>query len=247
MSNTTAEIGADLAPEGELRAAINLGNPVLAQGTPVAPAGVTVDIAREIAARLDVAARLSCFDAARKCFEAMTSGAADICFLAIEPARAVDVAFTAPYVLIEGVYAVPKDAPFVAAADVDRDGVRIGVKDGSAYDLYLTRTLRHARVVRGADTVEVFRAGGLEVVAGIRQPMTAYVEAHPDLRLIEDGFMQIRQAVGTTVAKRLETLQFLSDLVEELKADGFVANSLRRSKQDESLVAPPTFPKPGRC
>src|SRR5690349_22702815 len=97
-------VATDLAPTGILRASINLGNPVLARGTPDDPAGVTVDIAREVAARLDLPVEFVCFDAARKSFEAMTTGRADICFLAIEPAREAEVAFTEPYVVIEGVF-----------------------------------------------------------------------------------------------------------------------------------------------
>ncbi|MDG4861043.1 transporter substrate-binding domain-containing protein [Streptomyces sp. T-3] len=238
MTLTTAAISKDLAPTGTLRASINLGNPVLAQGTPAEPAGVTVDIAREIGARLAVPVELICFDAARKSYEAMAEGRADLCFLAVEPAREAEVAFTAPYVVIEGVYAVPADSDLTTALDADRAGVRIGVKRGSAYDLFLSRTLRQASVVRGAEGVEVFRAEGLEVAAGIRQPMTEYVAAHPELRLIEDRFMQIRQAVGTTRDRRPETVRFLRDVVEELKADGFVAGALRRSGQDVALVAP---------
>lgn len=111
MEITTASVVEDLAPAGALRASINLGNPVLAQGTPAEPRGVTVDIAREIGRRLGVPVELLCFDAARTSFEAMASGAADICFLAVEPAREAEVAFTAPYVVIEGVYAVPVGSP----------------------------------------------------------------------------------------------------------------------------------------
>src|SRR5262245_2066272 len=136
----TADVAADLAPKGVLRASINLGNPVLAQGTPTAPSGITVDIARQIGARLDVPVEFVCFDAARKSYEAVMAGDADLCFLAIEPAREADLAFTAPYVVIEGVFVVPQDSPITTVADVDRSGVRVGVKRGSAYDLYLTRT-----------------------------------------------------------------------------------------------------------
>jgi polar amino acid transport system substrate-binding protein len=239
MTSVTAGTAGDLAPTGALRAAINLGNPVLAHGTPAAPGGVTVDLAREIGARLAVPVELACFDAARKSYQAMADGQADLCFLAIEPARAAEVAFTAPYVLIEGVYAVPRDSSLRTVADVDRPGVRVGVKRGSAYDLYLTRTLREATVVRGDDGTEAFRAGGLEVAAGIRQPLTAYVDAHPELRLIDERFMQIRQAVGTTPHRRPETVAFLRGVVEELKANGFVAASLRRAGQSPDLVAPP--------
>ena len=234
----TTAIARDLAPTGTLRASINLGNPVLAQGTPEAPGGVTVDIAREVAGRLGLPLELLCFDAARKSFEAMAEGRADICFLAIEPAREAEVAFTAPYVVIEGVYIVPAYSPLTKVADVDSPGVRIGVKEGSAYDLFLTRTLEHATVVRGEEGVDEFLAQGLEAGAGIRQPVMAYAEGNPDVRVIDERFMQIRQAVGTTVTRAAETVTFLRDLVEELKASGFIAESLRRSGQSGAAVAP---------
>jgi polar amino acid transport system substrate-binding protein len=239
MVNVSAEVVKDLAADGVLRASINLGNPVLAQGTPEEPAGVTVDIAREIAARLGVSLELICFDAARKSFEAMTSGRADICFLAIDPAREAEVAFTAPYVVIEGVYAVPVDSPLTTVDEVDAEGIRIGVKRGSAYDLYLSRTLQHATVVRGEEGTTAFREGALEAAAGIRQPITDYVAANPDLRLIEDRFMQIQQAVGTPKSRTPETVHFLHTLIEELKSSGSIANSLTRSHRPDAMVAPP--------
>lgn len=234
-------IAADLAPTGTLRASINLGNPVLAQGTPDEPAGVTVDLAREVAARLGVPVEFRCFDAARKSFEAMTGGLADLCFLAIDPARESEVAFTAPYVVIEGVYVVPDGSPIRTAAEVDSDGVRVGVKRGSAYDLFLTRELAHATVVRGDEGVQVFAEEKLEAGAGIRQPVTEFAAAHPGHRVVEDAFMQIRQALGTTRTRRPETVRFLRDLVEELKASGFVAESLRRSNRLDATVAPPAL------
>jgi polar amino acid transport system substrate-binding protein len=232
-------VRADLAPSGVLRASINLGNPVLAQGTPEEPAGVTVDIAREIARRLEVPLELVCFDAARKSFEALTTGQADICFLAIEPARADEVAFTAPYVIIEGVYAVRRESGLAGVADVDRDGVRVGVKRGSAYDLYLTRTLQHATIVRGDEGVEVFLAEGLEAAAGIRQPISQFVAGNPEFRVIDERFMESRQAVGTTKTRHPDTVAYLHSLVEDLKAGGFVADSLIRSHQPDAAVAPP--------
>jgi polar amino acid transport system substrate-binding protein len=121
---------------------------------------------------------------------------------------------------------------------VDSPGVRIGVKQGSAYDLYLTRTLQHATVVRGTDGTDAFRAESLEAAAGIRQPITAFVAAHDDVRLINERFMQIQQAVGTTKDRQPETVQFLSELVEDLKASGFVAESLKRAGQSDATVAP---------
>ena len=238
MSAETAAVAANLAPGGTLRAAVNLGNPVLAQGTAAAPTGVAVDIAREIGTRLGLPVEFACFDAARDSFAAVTTGRADICFLAIEPARAAEVTFTAPYVLIEGVYAVSEQSPLIAVADVDRPGVRIGVKLGSAYDLFLTRTLQHATVVRGTEGTTEFLTGNLEAAAGVREPMTEFVGSHPGFRLVEGRFMEIPQAVGTAASKRPETTSFLRGLVEELKASGFVADALRRSGQT-APVAPP--------
>jgi len=233
------ETSKDLAPNGVLRAAINLGNPVLAQGTPAAPAGVTVDIARELAARLGVPVDLACFAAARESFEAMARGDADICFLAVEPARAAQVAFTAPYVVIEGVYVVPADSGLDAPADLDRDGVRVGVNEGSAYDLFLSRTLGKASLVRGDDGITLFREQGLEAAAGIRQVITAFVAENPEFRLVDQGFMQIRQALGTTLTRTPDTTRFLAAFIEDLKASGFIAAALRRSGQDAALVALP--------
>lgn len=228
----------DLAPSGVLRAAINLGNPILAQGTTAAPAGVAVDIARELGARLSVPVDFLCYDAARKSLAAMVRGDADICFLAIEPARAAEVAFTAPYVVIEGVFVVPEDSRITAVGDVDRESVRIGVNEGSAYDLYLSRTLRHATVVRGADGLAAFRQQGLEAGAGIRQSISSFVDRNRGFRMIDERFMQIRQAMGTTRTRAPGTVRFLASIIEDLKASGFIRDALQNSGQDTSLVAP---------
>jgi polar amino acid transport system substrate-binding protein len=238
MPNATPAVVADLTPEGPLRAALNLNNPVLVQGTAAAPRGVTVDIANDLAARLGVQVEFRCFDGARESFEATAAGEADICFLAVEPARAAEITFTAPYVLIEGVYAVPNESPLTTVAEVDRPGVRIGVKHGSGYDLFLTRTLRHATVVRGTEGTTAFVTGNLEAAAGVREPMTEFVAAHPEYRLIDGRFMEIPQALGAPKTKREETARFLREFVEELKASGFVAAGLRRSGQT-APVAPP--------
>jgi polar amino acid transport system substrate-binding protein len=238
MLEASPDIVTDLAPGGVLRAALNLNNPVLVQGTPAAPTGVTVDIAREIAARLGVDVEFSCFAGALDSFEALVAGQGDVCFLAVEPARAAEITFTAPYTLIEGVYAVPVGSHLATVADVDSAGVRIGVKRGSAYDLFLTRTLRQASVVRGTEGTTEFTGGNLEAAAGVREPMTEFVAAHPGYRLIPGRFMEIPQAVGISKTRRAQTARFLRELVEELKASGFIGDSLRRSGQT-ATVAPP--------
>lgn len=233
-----SDLVSQLAPTGRLRASINLGNPVLAQGTEEEPTGVTVDLARELAQRIGVPVEFLCFDAARKSFEAMVDRRADICFLAIDPTRAEQVAFTPPYVVIEGVYVVPADSPLHSATDVDRAGVRVGVNRGSAYDLHLSRTLERAEIVRADDGVAIFDEQNLEVAAGVRQPISAYASTRADRRLLDGAFMQIRQAMGTTPDRSADAIAWLSGFVEECRVSGFVAQSLRAAGIDGDLVAP---------
>jgi polar amino acid transport system substrate-binding protein len=233
----STEASKELAPSGTLRVGINLGNPVLAQGTPDDPRGVTVDLARELSKRIDAPLAISTFDAAGKTFEALKAGKLDLIFLAIEPVRAAEIEFTPPYVLIEGVYLVPTNSPLKTVADVDRAGGRIGVNKNSAYDLFLTRTLKHAELVRGESSIKLFEQQKLEAAAGIRQPLTAYAKAHSEVRLIDGRFMEIRQAMGVPKG-RVAGARYLRGFIEEMKASGFVADALRRSNQD-ATVAPP--------
>jgi polar amino acid transport system substrate-binding protein len=237
MSTVPPDVVKEFAPTGKLRAAINLGNPVLAQGTREAPRGVTVDLARELARRLGVTLELVPFDAAGKVFEALKAGAWDVAFLAIEPVRAAEIAFTAPYVLIEGVYLVPKDSPLKTVADVDGAGVRIGVNRNSAYDLYLTRTLKNAQLVRSDDGVAQFVRDKLDAAAGVKQPIVAYAKTNPNVRVMDGRFMEIRQAMGTPRG-RAAAAAYLRGFVEEMKASGFVADALKRSNQPDAAVAP---------
>lgn len=232
-----ADLAAELAPTGTLRAAINLGNPVLAQGDADDPRGVTVDLAREIAGRLGVPVRLMPVDAARHSFDLLREGTVDLCFLAVDPARAEEVAFTTPYLVIEGVYVVRADSDLRAAEEVDRPGVRVGVKQGSAYDLHLSRELRHAEMIRGAEGTTVFLDQGLEVGAGIRQPVTELVRGRDDLRLLDGAFMQIRQAVGVPRGRSERALTWVEATVRELVDVGFVAGALERSGQDPQVAS----------
>lgn len=226
-----------LAPTGALRAVINLGNPVLAQGTPDHPRGVTVAIARSVADWLGVPLDLRCVDAARDAYAAVVEGRADLCFLADEPAREEGVAFTPPYVLIEGVYVTDAGSPLRSSEEVDRAGVRVGVRSGSAYDLYLTRTLQHAEIVRADEATEVYEEQGLDAAAGVRQPMEGYVAA-TGRRILEPAFMEIRQSVGVPRAVDPGAVDALSQHVEDLKASGFVRDELARSGV-QATVAPP--------
>jgi polar amino acid transport system substrate-binding protein len=233
----------ELAPTGRLRAAINFGNTVLAQPDPAGgpPRGVSGELARELAKRLGVGIDYVTFDAAGKVFEALKAGSWDVAFLAADPVRAAGIAFTAPYVVIEGVYAVPSDSRLQTVDDVDRDGVRIAVAKGSAYDLYLSRTIKRATLVRepsGTDALEMFLRDGLEAAGGVRQPLSAFVQAHPEVRIIPGRFMAIEQAMGT-VKGRDAGAAYLHTFIEEMKASGFVARALEASGQGDAAVAPP--------
>jgi polar amino acid transport system substrate-binding protein len=234
----TPDIVKSLAPTGKLRATINLGNMVLAQGTPAAPRGITVDISNELGRRLGVPVEFNCFDAAGKAFENFKSQGFDIVFLAIEPVRAADVDFTAPYVIIEGVYMVPMDSKLKAVADVDSPGVRIAVAKDAAYDLFLTRSLKHATLVRGPESFEQVVRGTVDAAGGVKQPLVAFAKAHADkVRVLDGRFMEIRQAMGTQKGREAGA-KYLRAFIEELKASGFIADGLKRSNQPDATVAP---------
>ncbi len=236
----------DLAPTGRLRASINLGNIVLAQTDPATgkPAGVTPELARALGERLGVPVDLVTFDAAGKAFDAFKRGAVDIVFLAIDPVRAEEVAFTPPYALIEGNFVVRAGSAAKSMSDIDREGTRVAVAKGSAYDLFLTRALKAASLVRsatGPEAMQMFVTGDLEAAAGVRQPIVKFMHETPGLRLIEPSFMEIRQAMGM-VKGRPAGAAFLHSFIEEMKASGVVADALRRSGQDDVVVAPPAAP-----
>ena len=222
----------DLAPSGKLRAAINYGNPVLATKDPATgePRGVSVDLARELVT----------YDAAGKVFEALKSEAWDVAFLAIDPARAVDIAFSPAYVEIEGVYLVARDSPIRANADVDRAGTRDVVGRGSAYDLYHSRELKAATLVRAptsAAVTDTFVAQKLDVAAGVKQQLEADAKRVPGLRLLDGRFMVIRQAMGTPRAREAGA-RYLATYIEEMKRSGFVARALERHGIEGASVAP---------
>jgi polar amino acid transport system substrate-binding protein len=236
-----AEVRRALAPEGRLRAAINLGNAVLARrGADGQPEGVTVDLARAVAARIGVGLETTGFEAAARVVEALASGAFDIGFLAIDPARADAIDFTEPYVLIEGAYVVRADAPYARPQDLDADGVRIAVGKGAAYDLFLGRSLARAELVRyptSADALAGFLRDGLEAGANIRQPAARFAAREGGLRVIDEPFMQIRQAVAIPRG-RGPARDWANGLLAELKAGGFLAAALARAGQADATIAP---------
>lgn len=232
----------DLAPTGKLRAVINLGNAVLAKRDAAGqPAGVSVDLARELARRLGVEAELVTVNAAMGSVDALAQGRVDVGFFAIDPARATTTAYTAPYVQIEGTYVVRDESPIRSNEEVDREGIRVAVAVRSAYDLFLTRELKKAKLERAATSqavVDHFLAHKLDVAAGVKQQLEKDLKRVPGLRMLPGRFMVINQAMG--MAKGREAgAKYLSDFVEEMKASGFVADALKRHGIEGARVAPP--------
>jgi len=230
-----------LAPTGTLRAAINFGNPILANldGATKEPRGVSIDLARELGRRLGVPVQLVTYPAAGKVVEGIKGNEWDIAFFAIDPVRAVDTDFSAAYVQIEGAYLVPMDSPIIKNGDVDREGVSVVVGRGSAYDLYLTRALKNATMVRAPTSqavTDTMLAEKRQVAAGVRQQLEADAKRVPGLRVLDGRFMTIDQAMAIPKG-RTAGLAYLRAFVEEMKASGFVAASLRRHGIEGAVVA----------
>lgn len=245
--NTPPSLPEAFAPTGTLRASINLGNPILANRDPATgePIGVSIDLARSLAQALGLPIELIVFDAAGKSVEAVEQGRADVGFFAIDPKRGEHIAFTAPYVLIEGSYLVPDGSPLRANDAVDRAGIRVVVGKGSAYDLFLTRALQRAEIVRAPTSptvVEVFVQQGADVAAGVRQQLEADQTRFTGLRLLPGHFMVIQQAMGVGKSRGVEAAAFLAAYVERQKAAGFVAEALMRHGIQGASVAPAVEP-----
>jgi len=231
------------APTGKLRASINTGNPVLARKDAAGgqPIGVSIDLAQAFADQLGVALELAVFDTAAKSVDALESGLADIGFFAIDPLRGEEIAFTAPYVLIEGSYLVRSDSPIKSNDEVDCAGYRVAVGQGSAYDLYLARQLKHAQIVRAPSApavIDLFIEQQLEVAAGVRQMLVADAQRFPGLRLLPGRFMVIRQAMATPKGRGEAAAAVLCQFVEQMKAGGCVEKALARHGGAGAVVAP---------
>jgi cellulose biosynthesis protein BcsQ len=230
----------DLTRDGRLVAALNHGNPILVQKDPASgeARGVAPALARELAHRLGATLEFAHFDSAGKVFDAIERW--DVAFLAVDPARAAEILFTAPYVIIEGTYLVAATSGFRTVEDLDNPGMRIAVGRNSAHDLFLSRSLKQAQLVRAAtshEALELFLRDGLEAAAGIRQPLLAFAHAHPRVRVLDDSFTRIQQAMGTARGRQVGAA-YLGRFVEEMKATGFVAGQLEASGQGDAKVAP---------
>jgi polar amino acid transport system substrate-binding protein len=241
-SSVPREAITELAPSGTLRVAINFGNPILAKQDPVTKeaSGVSVDLARELGKRLDVPVKLVTFPSAGQTVDGLRAGLVDIVFVAIDPVRGADIGYSAAYVVIEGAYMVRNDSTMRSNDEVDRAGIRVAVGAGSAYDLFLKRELKTATLVRAPTSptvVDLFLAQNLEVAAGVKQQLEMDAKRVTGVRLLPGNFMEINQAMGTPKA-RANGVKYLREFVEEMKRNGFVAQSLARHKIEGAAIAP---------
>ena len=233
-------LAAQAAPTGSLRLSINVGNAVLARRVGNGAAGVSVDLGTAFAQRLGVPVQLLVFGTAAESVAAVRGRQADVGFFAIDPKRSEGIAFTAPYVLIEGAYAVRQDSPLRANEEVDRPGTRVVAARGSAYDLFLARELKQATLEHAASSQAVVRHfldTDADVAAGVKQQLEADLARTPGLRLLPGRFMVIQQAMGVP-DDRPAVAQALRAFVEDMKAGGFVAEALRRHGIEGAAVAP---------
>ena len=232
-----------LAPAGRLRAAINLGNPILAHRDAATgeAGGVSVDLAGELGRELNVAVELILFEKAVLSVDAVRGEQADVGFFAVDPARSAGLRFTAPYVLIEGSYLVARGSAVRDNAEVDRAGHHVAVGRGSAYDLFLSRELHAAQIERVASApavLQALKAGQVEVAAGIRQLLEGWASQDPSLRMLPGRFMVIEQAMGLPAGRGDAAAQALAGFVERMKSSGFVAEALARHGIEGAAVAP---------
>lgn len=269
--NPSPAIVAAFAPSGRLRASINLGNPLLARRAGGAASsaaaaggaaesagdradtaggaaarfgvsGVSVDLASALARQLGVELELVVVEVAAKSVEALEQGAADLGFFAIDPVRGAQIAFSPPYVLIEGFYLVREDSPIRSNGDADRPGQRVVVGKGSAYDLFLTRSLKQAEIVRASSSQAVVRSfldSGAELAAGVRQQLEHDAAGVSGLRLLGERFMVIEQAMGLPKSRGPEAAAWLSQFVEQAKASGLVSAALAAHGVEGAALAPP--------
>jgi polar amino acid transport system substrate-binding protein len=233
---------AELAPNGTLRVGINHSNHLLVNPGSVhgAPRGVAPDLGAELARRLGASVEYVSFSSVGATFDGGKAGLWDVAFLGAEPQRAAEMEFTAAYLEIPITFLVPAGSPIRTIADVDRDGVRVAVADRSAYDLFLTRELKRAKIMRAdgiPGSVELFRKQSLEVLAGLRPALMADAAKFPGSRILEGQITAVQQAIATSKS-RPAGASYLKRFVEEAKASGLVQQLIDRHGVKGVNVAP---------
>lgn len=233
MTESSSAARSELAPTGTLRVGVNMSNFLLTRTDEATgkPAGVAVDLGTELARRLAVPVEIMPYPNPGALADAAKSGVWDVGFLGAEPQRANEIDFTAAYVEIEATYLVRGDSPLKAIVDVDREGIRIAVPTKSAYELYLTRSLKHAKLVheKGSDNAfKRFVDDKLDALAGLKPRLVTDQENLSGSRIIDGRFTAVQQAAGTPKG-RPAGAQYLREFVEDIKASGLVARTIDKN------------------
>ncbi|MGE3536406.1 MAG: ABC transporter substrate-binding protein [Candidatus Tectimicrobiota bacterium] len=243
MADSLDAVRSELAPSGTLRVALNMSNFLLTATDPSTgePCGLAADLGRELGRRLGVPVTLVPYPNPGVLADAAPTGAWDVGFLGAEPQRANEIDFTAAYVEIEATYLVPPGSTLRSIADADRPGIRIAAPARSAYELYLSRSLKHAELVReqGADnTFKRFVDDKLDALAGLRPRLVTDHENLPGSRILEGNFTAVQQAAGTPKG-RPAGARYLQAFIEDIKASGLVAQTIEKNNVRGLTVAPP--------
>jgi polar amino acid transport system substrate-binding protein len=242
MSQITPAVRSDLAPSGTLRAGVNYGNFILATKDPASgeSRGVAIDLLREIAGRLQVSTQIIAYDKVGVMVDEAKTGAWDIAFLGSEPAREREISFTAAYLEIEATYLVPGASTLRHASEVDRDGVVVTAAARANYELYLTRTLKQAKLISAPDggaAFELLVTGKVQALAGLKEGLFGLAEKLPGSRILDGRFMGVQQSIGIPRGREAG-LRFLRAVVEDAKASGLVARAIERTGARGVTVAP---------
>jgi polar amino acid transport system substrate-binding protein len=243
MADSTSVARSELAPTGTLRVALNMSNFLLTATDPATgePHGLAADLGRELGQRLGVPVTLLPYASPGELADAASDEVWDVGFIGAEPQRAHAIDFTAAYVEIEATYLVPPGSPLQTIAEVDRPGIRIAAPARSAYELYLSRTLQHAQLIReqGAEnTFKRFVEDRLDALAGLRPRLVTDQEALPGSRLLDGRFTAVQQAAGTPKG-RPEGARYLRAFIEDIKATGLVARTIEKHHIRGLTVASP--------
>ncbi len=236
------DVKQELAPSGKLRVGLNYGNflLVLKDSADGSPNGIAPDLGRELGKRLGVPVEFVKFQQAGQLADGVRDGKCDVGFLGVEPQRANDIAFTKAYLEIPVTFLVPPGSKIGRIAEVDRKGVRIAVSARSAYDLYLSRTLKNAELVRaeGIDgSHQLFLQQKLDVLAGLKPRLVSDAEKLPGARVLDGQVTGVQQACGTTKA-RVAGAKYLGEFIEDVKRSGLVAKTIDKHGVRGVSVAP---------
>jgi polar amino acid transport system substrate-binding protein len=203
--------------------------------------GIAVDLAREFGRRLGVPVELVGYNSGGQLTAGLKAGGWDVAFLAFEQGRTNEISFSAPFAETDATYLVPAGSPLRTATDVDQKGVRIAVSAKGGNDLFLTRTLKNATLVRAPSpeaTFKLFVADKLEAYASLKPSLLAIADKLPGSRLVEGRYTVIGYSAGVPKGRDAGA-QYLGEFIEDAKASGLVAKSIEKHGIRGLSVAPP--------